>query len=80
LVRNRIPLYLEDWPWGREAEVLMTTELASGVGGIPTVRGEGLMHRPHGSDWSSIREAGMNADKLGASPGDAASTNGHGYA
>jgi hypothetical protein len=21
---------------------------------------------PHGSDWSSIREAGMKADKLGA--------------
>jgi hypothetical protein len=35
---------------------------------------------PHGSDWSSIREAGMNVDKLGASPGDAASIDGHGYA
>jgi len=47
-------LYLGDWPWGREDEVFTTTELDSGVGGIPTVRGDGLMHRPHGSDWSSI--------------------------
>jgi len=35
---------------------------------------------PHGSDWSSIREAGMKADQLGASPGDAASRDGYGYA
>ena len=33
---------------------------------IPTAPGEGLIHMPHGSDWSSIREAGMKADKLGA--------------
>lgn len=33
---------------------------------IPTTPGEGLTHMPHGSDWSSIREAGMKADKLGA--------------
>jgi hypothetical protein len=38
------------------------------------------MHMPHGSDWSSIHEAGMNADKRGASPGDAASRDGYGYA
>jgi hypothetical protein len=31
------------------------------------------MHMPHGSDWSAIREAGMKAEKLGASSGDAAS-------
>ncbi len=36
-------------------------ELDSGVGVIPNVRGEGLIHKPHGSDWSSIREAGLNA-------------------
>jgi len=41
---------------------------------MPTALGEGLMHMPHGSDWSSIREAGMNADTRGAEPGDAAST------
>jgi len=35
---------------------------------------------PHGSDWSSIREAGMNAVKRGASPGDTASRDGYGYA
>jgi len=33
---------------------------------IPTAPGEGLMPMSHGSDWSSIREAGMKADKLGA--------------
>lgn len=38
------------------------------------------MHIPHGSDWSSIREAGVNADTLGASPGYAASTDAYGYA
>lgn len=32
------------------------------------------MHIPHGSDWSSIREAGMNADKLEAYQGEAART------
>ena len=79
MVRNRIPLYLGDWPWGREDEVFTTTELDSGVGGIPTALGEGLRHMPHGSDWSSIREAGMNADIQGALPGDAASTDGYGY-
>ena len=26
------------------------------------------MHRPHGSDWSSIREAGLKADKREAFP------------
>jgi hypothetical protein len=46
---------------------------------IPTAPGEGLMHMPHGSDWSSIREAGMKADKLGASLGDTASRDGYGY-
>jgi len=35
---------------------------------------------PRGSDWPSIREAGMNAEQLGASPGDTASTDGYGYA
>jgi len=40
---------------------------------IPTAPGEGLMHMPHGSDWSSIRETGMNAAKREAASGDAAS-------
>ena len=80
MVRNRIPRYLGDWPWGREDEVFTTPELDSGVGGIPTVRGEGLMHRPHGSDWSSIREAGLKAAKPGACPRDAASRDRVGYA
>ena len=31
---------------------------------------------PRGSDWPSIREAGMNAAHLGASPGDTASPDG----
>ena len=35
---------------------------------------------PRGSDWPSIREAGMNAEPLEASPGDTASTDGYGYA
>jgi hypothetical protein len=30
------------------------------------------MHIPHGSDWPSIREAGMNAAKREASSSDAA--------
>jgi len=47
---------------------------------IPTAPGEGLMHMPHGSDWFSIREAGMNAAKRGAAPGDAASRDAEGYA
>ena len=47
---------------------------------IPTAPGEGLMHIPRGSDWPSIREAGMNADNLKASFGDAASRDGYGYA
>jgi hypothetical protein len=34
---------------------------------------------PHGSDWPSIREAGMNADKREASSDDAASTDEYGY-
>jgi hypothetical protein len=80
LVRNRIPLYLGDWPWGRENEIFTTTELDSDVGGIPTVRGDGLMHRPHGSDWSSIREAGLKAAQPGACPRDAASRDRVGYA
>ena len=80
MVRNRIPLYLGDWPWGREEEIFTTTELDSGVGVIPTVHGEGLKHRPHGSDWPSIREAGLKADKPGACPRDAASRGRAGYA
>ena len=71
---------LEDWPWGREDDVLATAELDSGVGGIPTVRGDGLIRRPHGSDWSSIREAGLNAAKPGACPRDAARRDRYGYA
>ena len=47
---------------------------------IPTAPGEGLTHMPHGSDWSSIREAGMKADKREAASGDAASRDGYGYA
>jgi len=43
---------------------------------IPTAPGEGLTHMPHGSDWSSIREAGMKADKREAASGDAASRDG----
>jgi hypothetical protein len=35
---------------------------------------------PRGSDWPSIRAAGMNAEQLEASPGDTASTDGYGYA
>jgi hypothetical protein len=38
------------------------------------------MHMPHGSDWPSIREAGMKADKREAASGDAASRDGYGYA
>jgi hypothetical protein len=38
------------------------------------------MHMPHGSDWSSIREAGMKADKREAASGDAASRDEYGYA
>jgi len=52
----------------------------SGVGAIPTASGEGLRHRPRGSDWPSIREAGMNAGPLAASPGDTASTDGYEHA
>jgi hypothetical protein len=37
------------------------------------------MHIPHGSDWPSIREAGMNADKQEALSGDAASIDEYGY-
>ena len=59
---------------------LTTGELVSGVGAIPTILGEGLIHIPRGRDWPSTREAGMNADKLEASPGDAASRDGYGYA
>ena len=79
MVRNQTPLWLEDWPWGREDEELPTSELDSGIGVIPIVQGDGLTHRPHGSDWSSIREAGLNADKPGACPGDAASRGRAGY-
>jgi hypothetical protein len=58
----------------------MVPELDSGIGVIPIVRGDGLTHRPHGSDWSSIREAGLNAAQLGAHPCDAASRDRVGYA
>ncbi len=58
----------------------MAPELDSGIGVIPIVRGDGLTHGPHGSDWSSIREAGLNAVKLGAHPCDTASRDRVGYA
>jgi hypothetical protein len=35
---------------------------------------------PHGSDWSSIREAGMNAAQQRTSLGDAARRDRYGYA
>jgi len=70
---------LGDWSRAEERRLSRARELDSGVGGIPTALGEGLRHMPHGSDWSSIREAGMNADTQGALPGDAASTDGYGY-
>jgi len=35
---------------------------------------------PRGSDWPSIREAGMHAEQLEALPGDTASRDGYGYA
>jgi hypothetical protein len=35
---------------------------------------------PRGSDWPSIREAGVNAEHLGASSGDTASIDAYGYA
>jgi hypothetical protein len=44
----------------------MARELDLGVGAIPTAPGEGLKLIPHGSDWSSIREAGVKANKLEA--------------
>ena len=47
---------------------------------MPTAPGEGLIHMPRGSDWPSIRAAGMNAAQLAASPGDTASTDGYEYA
>jgi hypothetical protein len=47
---------------------------------MPTTSGEGLRHMPRGSDWPSIREAGMNAAPREASPGDTARTEGDGYA
>jgi hypothetical protein len=59
---------LGDWPWGLEDAILKAPELDSSVGVIPTVRGEGLLHMPHGSDWSSIREAGMNAAQREPTP------------
>ena len=55
------------------------SELGSGAGEIPAALGEGLKHFPHGSDWSSIRDAGMKEDKLEAESGDAASIDGYGY-
>ena len=60
--------------------ILDARELDSSAGVIPAAPGEGLTHIPHGSDWSSIRAAGMNADTLGASLGYAASTDAYGYA
>src|SRR5262245_46464488 len=44
---------------------------------MPTTPGEGLRHMPRGSDWPSLREAGMHAEQLGASPGDTASREGY---
>ena len=47
---------------------------------MPPARCEGRRHMPHGSDWSSSRDAGMNAETRGAEPGDVASTDEEGYA
>jgi transposase-like protein len=58
---------------GTMRDLSRTPELDSCVGVIPTILGEGLRHMPHGSDWSSIREAGMNVDKLRACLNDATS-------
>ena len=63
-----------------KSEMEQHIRLMAAVGVIPTALGEGLKRIPHGSDWSSIREAGMNVDKLGAQPGDAASRDEYGYA
>ena len=52
-----------DWPQVRTGDPERTCELDSGVGVIPTALGEGLMYIAHGSDWSSIRAAGMKAEK-----------------
>jgi hypothetical protein len=35
-----------------------------------------VTHIPRGRDWLSIREAGMNVERLGVSPGHTASTDG----
>jgi hypothetical protein len=64
----------------KRRQLLTPRALVSGVGAIPTAPGEGLTHIPHGSDWPSIRKAGMHAEPLGASSGDPASTDGYGYA
>jgi len=69
-------MHSEDWSIGERRKLWVAYELASGVGAIPTAPGEGLRHSPRGSAWSSIREAGVNAEQLGASPGDTASTEG----
>jgi hypothetical protein len=69
-----------DWSRDDRRFLFSTRELDSGAGAIPTTLGEGLRHVPHGSDWSSIREAGTKADKSGTSLDDAASIDGHGYA
>jgi hypothetical protein len=47
---------------------------------MPAAPGEGLIHMPRGRDWPSIREAGVNAATLEASPGDTASRDGEGDA
>src|SRR4029434_5660615 len=41
------PWCLGDWPWGPKRSGSRTPELDSSVGAIPTIRGEGLIHRPH---------------------------------
>ena len=79
LTKNRA-LSSGDWSPGEKKEILGNLELVLGVGVIPTAPGEGLRHIPRGSDWPSIREAGMHAAKLGASSDDPASPDGYGYA
>jgi hypothetical protein len=47
---------------------------------MPIAPGEGLTHIPRGRDRPSIRDAGMHAAQLGASPGETASPDGEGDA